>query len=182
MDPVHFSYDSTICLTCGACQVACQTTHGLGPDEFFRRVTVQRDRSGRAVPFSGSCSHCARPACVAACPTGAMYRDEATGVVLHDDGLCIGCGCCVWNCPYGAVSFSKTKGVSQKCDSCIDRRSRGLAPACVAACSMGALRWDAPAPETEGWRQLRADFLPAPEQTEPTTAVRFRGEEGPACG
>ncbi len=107
-----------------------------------------------------------------------MYRDEETGLVLHDEGICIGCGCCVWNCPYGAVSFSSTKGVSQKCDSCLERRSGGLAPACVAACSMGALGWGGPAPEDEGWGRLRAPFLPDPERTEPTTLVCFLRKEG----
>ena len=177
MEKVHFSYDSTICLGCCACQVACQTTHGLGQGEFFRRVTIQRDRNGRAVPFSGACNHCEKPACVAACPTGAMYRDEESGLVLHDEGICIGCGCCVWNCPYGAVSISLTRGVSQKCDSCLDRREAGLAPACVAACSMEALRWEDPAAAGEGWKRLAADFLPDSSRTEPTTAVRFLREE-----
>jgi len=176
MEKKNFYYDSTICLGCGACQVACQTSHGLRPEEFFRRVVTLRDPAGRLLPYSGSCNHCLHPACVAACPTGAMYRDEEAGVVLHDDGRCIGCGCCVWNCPYGAASLSQTKGVSQKCDSCADRRSAGLAPACVAACSMGALRWGAPEEIGAGWRQLSAPFLPAPERTDPSTMVRFDRE------
>lgn len=175
-----FLYNSTICVTCCACQVACQSTKGLQPGEFFRRVVTREGKNGRGVAFSGGCNHCANPACVAACPTGAMYRDEELGVVLHDDGKCIGCGACVWNCPYGAVSLSATTGVSQKCDSCIQRRSRGLQPACVEACPMGALRWEGPVPPAgeRGWRQLQAPFLPDPAGTNPSTMARFaQGEE-----
>lgn len=175
-----FLYNSTICISCGACQVACQSSNGLQAGEYFRRVVVREGADGRGIAFSGGCNHCANPACVAACPTGAMYRDEAAGAVLHDDGRCIGCGACVWNCPYGAVSLSATTGVSQKCDSCIGRRSQGLPPACVAACPMGALRWDEPeAPaERQEWRQLQADFLPSPAVTNPSTLARFAsGEE-----
>lgn len=180
MEHRTFYYDSTVCLGCGACQVACQSSHGLLPEEFFRRVVTWRDTEGRLRPFSGACNHCANPACVAACPTGAMYRDEGAGVVLHNDGLCIGCGCCIWNCPYGAVSISKTRGVSQKCDSCQDRRKEGLPPACVTACPMGALGWDRPgaAEAGPGWQQLAAPFLPAAEQTEPSTMVRWTEGEG----
>lgn len=175
MEHRGFTYDSTSCLACGACQVACQTTHGLLPQEFFRRVMIARSLTGQAMPYSGGCNHCERPACAAACPTGAMYRDEARGVVLHDDGLCIGCGCCVWSCPYGAVSLRLTRGVSQKCDSCIERRESGLEPACVAACSMKALRWNEgeEPPEREGWKPLEAPWLPDPKQTGPSTRARF---------
>lgn len=174
-----FLYNSTICISCCACQVACQSTKGLRPDEYFRRVVIRSKEGSQGIPFSGGCNHCAKPACVAACPTGAMYRDEEAGVVLHDDGRCIGCGACVWNCPYGAVSLSATTGVSQKCDSCIQLRRKGLQPACVAACPMGALRYDGPVPvEVERpWRQLQANFLPSPTETNPSTFAWFAEEE-----
>ena len=103
MEKRGFLYNSRLCIACGACQVACQNANGLQEGEFFRRVVLQPGPNGRTAAFSGSCNHCVRPACAAACPTGAMYRDETLGVALHDDGLCIGCGACVWNCPYGAV-------------------------------------------------------------------------------
>ncbi len=177
MEKVGFLYNSTVCIACGACQLACQGAHGLGSGEYFRRVVLRPVGGGKETAFSGGCNHCAHPACVAACPTGAMYRDEEKGVVLHDDGRCIGCGCCVWNCPYGAVSLSATAGVAQKCDSCVDRRSQGLEPFCVAACPMGALRWRDPPPKEPGWKQLSAPFLPEPGRTDPSTMARFPGEE-----
>ena len=183
MKKTGFFYSSAICIACGACQVACQNEKGLQPGEFFRRVVLRPGRDGRTVPFSGGCNHCMRPACAAACPTGAMRRDETLGVVLHDSGLCIGCASCVWSCPYGAVSLSASAGTAQKCDSCLDRRMQGRQPACTAACPVGALRWSGPPADEPGWRQLRAPFLPDPARTDPTTMSRFPVEEGGAdCG
>lgn len=178
MEKQGFLYNSRLCIACGACQVACQNANGLRDGEFFRRVVLYSGPNGRTAAFSGSCNHCVRPACAAACPTGAMYRSETLGVALHDDGLCIGCGACVWNCPYGAVSLSGVTGVSQKCDSCLERRQQGLQPACTAACPMGALRWREPLEGETGWRQLQAPFLPDPAQTGPSTAAQFAFEEG----
>ena len=111
-------YHMDTCIACGACQTACKDGHGLIGGEFFRRVEMIETDEGY-LPYSGACCHCGNPMCVSACPTGAMHKTEE-GAVVHDDGLCIGCGACVWNCPYGAVSFSRLKGVSQKCDSCIE--------------------------------------------------------------
>ena len=90
VEKVGFLYNSTVCIACGACQLACQGAHGLGSGEYFRRVVLRPVGGGKETAFSGGCNHCAHPACVAACPTGAMYRDEEKGVVLHDDGRCIG--------------------------------------------------------------------------------------------
>lgn len=178
MAKTGFFYNSAICIACGACQVACQNEKGLPSGEFFRRVVLRTLQDGRTVPFSGGCNHCARPACAAACPTGAMYRSETLGVVLHDSGLCIGCASCVWNCPYGAVSLSASAGVAQKCDSCLGRRMRGEQPACAAACPVGALRWSGPPVEDAGWQQLRAPFLPDPGRTDPSTMTRFAAGKG----
>ena len=176
MKNIGFTYNSTICVSCGGCQVACQSSHGLNADEFYRRVVITSDEKGQSHAYSGSCNHCEEPACVQACPTGAMYVDEKEGVVLHDDGICIGCGCCVWNCPYGSVSISLSRGVSQKCDSCIERRAEGLAPYCVAACPMNAIGWR-DHEEGDGWERLSASFLPSSDKTLPTTLVKFRGGE-----
>ena len=116
MKKTGFQYNMNTCLACGSCQLACKNVHELKTGEFYRRVDIID-----GFPYSGSCNHCSEAACVRACPTGAMYKAE-DGTTRHDDGKCIGCGSCMWNCPYGAVSFSKTKGVTQKCDSCFERR------------------------------------------------------------
>lgn len=64
-----------------------------------------------------SCNHCESPACVANCPTGAMYKDD-DGTVQHDDEACIGCQTCVNSCPYGAPQFIEEDKIVQKCDTC----------------------------------------------------------------
>lgn len=126
------------------------------------------DEAGKIVPFSASCNNCEKPACVSVCPTGAMYQ-TAEGLVLHKDEACIACGRCFWACPYGEISMSKATGLAQKCDSCIDRRERGEAPACVAACPTGSIVF-ADKAELTGDR-FEADFLPPFEETEPSTLL-----------
>ena len=108
MEKLGFYYNMNTCVACGACQVACKDIHDLKAGEFFRRVAVLSEG-----PYSGACNHCEEAACVEACPTGAMYKD-GDGTTQHDDGRCIGCGACLWNCPYGAVSFSKSRGARMR--------------------------------------------------------------------
>lgn len=156
MEKLGFYYNMNTCVACGACQVACKDIHNLKAGEFFRRVAVLDDG-----PYSGACNHCENAACVDACPTGAMYK-AVDGTTQHDDGKCIGCGACMWNCPYGAVSFSKSRGVSQKCDSCKDRRDCGLTPACVSACPTSSIKFG---PLEEVMADM--DFLPDSAKTRP---------------
>lgn len=167
MSRTGFIYNMNTCLGCGNCQVACKQSHGLRDGEFFRRVIMLK--SG---PFSGGCNHCRDAACVKACPVGAMYRAE-DGTIRHDDGKCIGCGSCMWSCPYGAVSFSLTKGVTQKCDSCADRRSSGLAPACVAACPTESLSFG----ELDSV-MASVSFLPDPDITDPSLCIKLSKRYG----
>lgn len=161
MGKLGFYYNMNTCVACGACQLACKDTHKLGPGEFYRRIEVLKEG-----PYSGSCNHCEDAACVKACPTGAMYK-AGDGTTLHDDGKCIGCGACMWNCPYGSISFSKKKGVTQKCDSCIKRREQGLEPACVKACPTRSIRFG----EIEE-AHAGMPFLPSPEKTRPCLQIK----------
>jgi anaerobic dimethyl sulfoxide reductase subunit B (iron-sulfur subunit) len=82
--------------------------------------------------------HCQNPACVQACPTGAMSKDE-NGIVSVNQDQCVGCRYCEWACPYGAPQFIEELGVMSKCNFCKDLVSQGEKPACVAACVMRAL-------------------------------------------
>lgn len=173
MSDQGFIYNSALCLCCHACEIACQEAHNLSNGTYFRKVermTILQNGTPVSVPYSGACNHCHDPACVKVCPTGAMYIRE-DGVVCHNDGLCISCGACMWNCPYGAVSLSDYTGMAQKCDSCADRRRQNLAPICVNACPTRALRWG----DLEEARQLPHNeglpFLQDPSTTNPRLCV-----------
>lgn len=67
-----------------------------------------------------------------------MYKDES-GIVLHDDDVCIGCKTCMSSCPYDAPQFAEEKELIIKCDSCKALRDAGMNPVCVDACMSRAL-------------------------------------------
>lgn len=105
-----FYVDLASCIGCKTCQVACKDRRDIqvaGPR--LRRVdTFECGTYPEVAMFhlNISCNHCESPACVANCPTGAMYKDD-DGTVQHDDEACIGCQTCVNSCPYGARSSSR---------------------------------------------------------------------------
>lgn len=137
-----FYFDQTRCAGCRVCQIVCKDRLGLeaaGP--IPRRVTTfETGKFPDARPYhlSISCNHCASPACVANCPTGAMFVDEE-GIVLHDDEVCIGCKTCQMSCPYGAPQYAEEVDLIVKCDTCKALRGAGMNPVCVDACPMRAL-------------------------------------------
>ncbi len=142
-----FYFDMTTCIGCHACQIACRDRNNLyNLGEIFRHVTTTE---GGKFPnpyyynLSIACNHCAKPACVENCPTGAMYKDAETGLVLHDKEMCIGCGMCVQSCPYGEPVLMERDGktVSQKCDGCYTLVKKGENPVCVDACVMRCLKF-----------------------------------------
>ncbi|GAB6175381.1 4Fe-4S dicluster domain-containing protein [Desulfobaculum senezii] len=100
-------------------------------------------------PFPLLCNHCEEPPCVRVCPTQATFKRE-DGIVMMDMHRCIGCRFCMAGCPYGSRSFNfqdprkglkkenpeyptRTKGVVEKCDFCVERLAQGKMPACVEA-------------------------------------------------
>ncbi len=105
-------------------------------------------------PFLVLCNHCEEPPCCRACPTQATYKRD-DGVVIMNFHRCIGCRFCMAACPYGSRSFNfrdprpfiketnlkwptRSKGVVEKCNFCVERLAVGLEPACVEA-SEGAI-------------------------------------------
>ena len=80
------------------------------------------------------CNHCTRPACLEACPTGALFKREEDGLVLRDEGACEGNQQCTRACPYKKIYFNEARGVSQHCIGCFPRIEHGVAPACVRQC------------------------------------------------
>jgi len=94
------------------------------------------------------CNHCLNPACVAACPSGAIYKRAEDGIVLVDENKCRAWRMCVAACPYKKVYYNWNTGKSEKCILCFPRLETGQAPACAHSCVgriryMGVLLYDA---------------------------------------
>ena len=146
-----FFFDGTRCTGCKTCEFACKDYKDLTTEFAYRKVyevaggQTTRDEDGViattafSYPVSSSCQHCDKPACVEGCPTGAMHKDEETGLVSVDTEVCIGCGACATACPYGAPKVNEELGHSTKCDGCAERLAAGLKPVCVLACPARAL-------------------------------------------
>jgi carbon-monoxide dehydrogenase iron sulfur subunit len=120
------------CSGCRACEVACVVYHEghFGTAAARLRVT-KMDSLGVDQPHV--CRLCRRPPCAAACPSEALYRDEATGAVLLRAALCDACAACVVACPFGMVALHPETGLALICDLC------GGDPACVKRCTTGAI-------------------------------------------
>jgi len=80
------------------------------------------------------CNHCTHPACVEACPSGAMHKRTEDGVVLRDEDACRGFRFCAEACPYKKIYFNYQRKVSQQCMFCYPRLEDGVAPACARQC------------------------------------------------
>ena len=86
------------------------------------------------------CEHCLNPSCVAACPSGAMYKRAEDGIVLVDQDRCRGWRMCVSSCPYKKVYFNHTTGKAEKCTLCYPRLEVGQPTVCSETC-VGRLRY-----------------------------------------
>ncbi len=86
------------------------------------------------------CNHCLNPACVAACPSGAIYKRSEDGIVLVNEDKCRAWRMCVAACPYKKVYYNWSTGKSEKCILCFPRMETGQAPACAHSC-VGRIRY-----------------------------------------
>lgn len=86
------------------------------------------------------CEHCLNPACVAVCPSGAIYKREEDGVVLIDQDKCRGWRMCVSGCPYKKIYYNWDSGKSEKCTLCYPRLEAGLPTVCSETC-VGRIRY-----------------------------------------
>ncbi len=86
------------------------------------------------------CEHCLNPACVASCPSGAIYKREDDGVVLIDQEKCRGWRMCVSGCPYKKIYYNWSTGKSEKCTLCYPRLESGLPTVCSETC-VGRIRY-----------------------------------------
>lgn len=139
--------EASSCIGCQACLVACKLENGLpaGPRPIaaIQIGPLETDHGLITQYLPATCSHCDRPACVLACPTGAMQKDDR-GLVFSDPELCIGCQTCSVACPFGHPQLNPATGKIAKCDGCRQRLEAGLWPACALTCPTGALSYGDP--------------------------------------
>lgn len=126
--------DEGRCRDCQACSLACSLAHEGGCGPSHARLAVRKDMA-RYVFGIVVCQHCVEPACLDACPTGALQLD-GRGIVIMDEERCTSCGLCEAACPYGAILYQAADHRYLKCDLCA---GRGDGPLCVAMCPVGAL-------------------------------------------
>jgi formate dehydrogenase iron-sulfur subunit len=161
---VGFFTDTSICIGCKACEVACKewnhvpedrlgftgrsydNSGGLGADRWRHVAFVEQPGQGngdgglRWLMSSDVCKHCTRAACLEVCPTGALFRTEFGTVVVQED-VCNGCGYCVPACPFGVIDQRHPDGRVWKCTLCYDRLKVGQEPACSQACPTKSIQF-----------------------------------------
>jgi tetrathionate reductase subunit B len=133
--------DTRRCIGCHACTVACKSEFDVPLG--VNRSWVEYVEKGTYPNVSRSflprlCNHCSEPPCVPVCPTNATYKRPQDGIVVVDQGLCIGCKYCLQACPYDARFLNPVTGWADKCDFCVHRVEKGLDPSCVNTCVGGA--------------------------------------------
>ena len=152
--------DTTTCIGCKACEVACQEWNDLGPvptkqvgtyqtlptldAEFWNLIRFdEREFDGGLAWLmrKDQCMHCDEPGCLAACPAPGAIVQYENGIVDVNPDQCIGCKYCETGCPFDVPRFSQTTGKMAKCTLCVDRVSVGLEPACIKACPTGCLHF-----------------------------------------
>ena len=169
-DPVGFFTDTTVCIGCKACQVACHQWNDLpaGKDKSTRTSLpvlsgnsydntgsfsdvnwrhvkfIEQPRQGDErvawLMMSDVCKHCVNAPCLEVCPTAAILRTEFDTVFINEPA-CNGCRDCVSACPFGVIHMSETHHVAQKCTFCYDRLQNGLQPACAQACPTQSIQF-----------------------------------------
>lgn len=163
-----FVVDLKKCVGCKACVAVCKIRYELPAGVSRRRVMVRDvDMDPKRLFISMACNHCAEPACLLACPKGAISKDSE-GRIIQDKAKCVGCRRCEWACPYGAICYNMVTQKVDKCDGCATKAD---GPRCAEACHAVALQWvDVDATFTDAAKQIVADgknLLPEPGLTVP---------------
>jgi len=147
--------DTTRCIGCRACEVACSEEHNnfvpdIDKDNALEQIRDTSDRQWTVVNrfktekgevfVKRQCMHCWQPACTAACLTNAMFKTKE-GPVTWDGYKCMGCRYCMVSCPFDIPKFEyhEWNPKIQKCTLCYERLQEGKKPACVETCPTDAL-------------------------------------------
>jgi formate dehydrogenase iron-sulfur subunit len=152
--------DTSICIGCKACQVACSEWNDLRAEVgtnigVYDNPTDLGDQAWTVMRFSeyenpqtgnfewlirkDGCMHCAEPGCLKACPSPGAIVQYTNGIVDFHEENCIGCGYCVTGCPFNVPRISQKDKKAYKCTLCSDRIAVGQEPACVKTCPTGAI-------------------------------------------
>ena len=160
-EPMGFFTDTTLCIGCKACEIACKEwnqlpamnggVNTLSGDSYdntrrldginWRHVKFieqfdasdPRRTGGRWLLMSDVCKHCVEAGCLEVCPTGAIIRTQFDTVVIQTD-VCNGCRDCIQACPFDVIGINEANRTAMKCTLCYDRMVGGLTPACAQAC------------------------------------------------
>jgi formate dehydrogenase iron-sulfur subunit len=164
-----FFTDTSLCIGCKACEVACKQWNQLPADgyrmtgdsydntgsfgattwrhvAFIEQAKANGSREGqRWLMMSDVCKHCANAACLEVCPTGALVRTEFGTVYVQQD-ICNGCGFCVPACPFGVIDRTPKDGTfepgtAHKCTLCYDRLKDDMTPACAKSCPTASIQF-----------------------------------------
>ena len=160
MARMKFICDANRCIECNGCVTACKNANDVPWGVNRRRVVTLSDGVPGERSVSVACMHCSDAPCMAVCPVDCFVRSD-DGVVLHDKDQCIGCGYCLYACPFGAPQFPQAGafGVRGKMDKCTfcqggpgkgseeeqhakygqNRIAQGKLPLCAEMCSTKAL-------------------------------------------
>jgi formate dehydrogenase iron-sulfur subunit len=165
-EPMGFYTDTTVCIGCKACEVACKewnqlsstkggenTLSGMSYDntrtldgehwrhvKFIEQFSEDRTAQARWLMMSDVCKHCVQAGCLEVCPTGAIIRTEFDTVVIQAD-TCNGCRDCIAACPFGVIDINPVTRTAQKCTLCYDRMKANLTPACAQACPTASIQF-----------------------------------------
>lgn len=162
-EPMGFFTDTSVCIGCKACEVACKQWNrlmaadkgappmtGKSYDNTRRLDSIhwrhvkfieQLDqRPPRWLMMSDVCKHCREAECLKSCPTGAIVRTEFDTVLIRAD-VCKGVGACEDACPFGVIALVPAFKIARKCTLCYDRIANGLIPACAKTCPTDSIRF-----------------------------------------
>jgi formate dehydrogenase iron-sulfur subunit len=153
--------DTTTCIGCKACEVACvewndmpfsattfDNTYQTMPEtrwNFWNLIKFnEHQREDGTIQWlmrKDQCMHCADPGCLHACPADGAIVQYTNGIVDFQQENCIGCEFCVSGCPFNIPKFNGVTKKVYKCTLCSDRVGQGLEPACIKACPTGCLKF-----------------------------------------